>query len=88
MHTCPRRAEHPEPTGPQARLRDEYVLGKCSYCGSISQDAALHELKHGARVDPSSQPHVVYIVKQDFVRRFMLAHLDETGKQLFKEYLK
>lgn len=68
---------------------DEYRDGRCTYCGSVSQEAFLAFVEAGGEVGPTDKSYKVYLHSTDEAAapgiKFYFQHLDEAGCDKFIE---
>jgi hypothetical protein len=92
-HTCGRRYEQAR-TQAGEQHHDHYRAdGRCSYCGSVSQEVFLKFVRDGGEVGPTDKSYKVYLhdVKDESGNvtvqapglKFYFQHLDDMGRAEF-----
>lgn len=93
-HTCGRRAadgmaDNNSPLKLSGTNLDEYRDGRCTYCGSVSQEAFLAFVEAGGEVGPTDKSYKAYLHDTDAAKapgiKFYFQHLDEAGRDKFIE---
>jgi hypothetical protein len=81
--TCGRRLD-PFAFGAGEKGKDSYSKGRCSYCGSMSQEAFFEAVEAGAAVGPTDKNYKAYVdTPEGRTGKFYFQHLDQAGRERF-----
>lgn len=79
---CPRRSEIGGPFKfPES---DEWVDGRCSFCGSMSPEDFMVAAESGEKLGPTDKDYKVYVGER---QKFYFQHLTETQRRTFVDLL-
>jgi hypothetical protein len=83
-HVCPRGEESPHGPIREMSLKAHYRGGRCSYCGSMSEDDFFSAVDAGAEIGPTDKSYKVYVTGAGHSHaKFYFQHLSDSGRDKF-----
>ena len=83
-HVCPRGEESPHGPLRAMSLKAHYRDGRCSYCGSMSEDDFFAAVDAGAEIGPTDKNYKVYVNGAGHSHaKFYFQHLSDAGRDKF-----